>query len=243
MFRLVPFDWMPKGLVITNNRGIHREKAGEYILMCLLMLNSRIPTLMNAQARREWLPLYTGALAGKTALIVGVGHLGGAGALQAKRAGCHVIGVRRSARPHRNCHEVVGPAQLHSVLPRADFVVVTAPSTSATDGMIGAREFSQMKKTAGFVNFGRARLVDYRALTKALRLNALSGAILDVFEPEPLPDTSELWDTPGLLITPHCSSDDLERYIPMTLDLVFENVARSIAGRKLLNRVNIGREY
>ena len=211
--------------------------------MCVLMLNNRVPTLVNAQSRREWQPLFTDHLKGKTLLIVGVGHLGGAGARQAKRCGLYVIGVRRSGRSHRYCDEVVGQAGLHEVLPRADFIVVTVPSTSATDGMIGKREFALMKKTAGFVNFSRAQVVDYRALAARLRSGELGGAILDVFDPEPLPAESDLWTTPNLLITPHCSSDDLDRYIPMTLDLIFENVARSIAGLKLLNRVDIERQY
>jgi phosphoglycerate dehydrogenase-like enzyme len=240
---LRPFDWVPKGIEVTNNRGIHQQKAGEYILMCVLMLNNRVPTLMNAQSRREWQPLFTDHLKGKTLLIVGVGHLGGAGARLAKRCGLHVIGVRRSGRSHRYCDEVVGQERIHEVLPRADFIVVTVPSTSATDGMIGEREFALMKKTVGFVNFSRAQVVDYRALAKRLRTGALGGAILDVFDPEPLPPESYLWTTPNLIITPHCSSDDLDRYIPMTLDLIFENVARSIAGRKLLNRVDLQREY
>lgn len=240
---LRPMDWLPKNVVITNNRGIHQQKAGEHILMCILLLNSRVPSLMNAQARHEWLPLYTGQAKGKTLLIIGAGQLGGAGAKEAKRMGLHVIGVRRSARPHRYCDEVVGLDQLHSVLPRADFVVVSAPSTAQTDGMIGEREFALMKSTAGFVNFARARLVDYNALAKVLREGKLGGAILDVFDPEPLPADSFLWETPNLLITPHCSSDDLELYLPMTLDLVFDNVARMLAGRQLRNRVNLRREY
>ena len=240
---LRPFDWVPKGIEITNNRGIYRQKAGEYILMCVLMLHNRIPTLVNAQSRREWLPIFTDHIKGKTLLVVGVGHLGGAGAGQAKRCGLHVIGVRRSGRFHRYCDEMIGPNQLQAVLPRADFVVVTVPSTAATDGMIGERELSLMKKTAGFLNFSRAKTVDYDALMNRLHRGELSGAILDVFDPEPLPSDSELWNTPNLLITPHCSSDDLSLYIPMTLDLVFENVGRAVEGRKLLNRVNLRREY
>jgi glyoxylate/hydroxypyruvate reductase len=93
------------------------------------------------------------------------------------------------------------------------------------------------------VNFARAKLVDYVALAKVLREGKLGGAILDVFDPEPLPADSFLWETPNLLITPHCSSDDLELYLSMTLDLVFDNVARMLAGRKLRNRVNLHREY
>jgi glyoxylate/hydroxypyruvate reductase len=240
---LRPFDWVPDGVTITNNRGIHHQKAGEYILMCVMMLNNRIPTLMNAQSRRQWLPVFTDHLRDKVLLIIGVGHLGGAGARQAKRFGLSVIGVRRSGRPHRYCDRVVVQTRLHDVLPDADFIVVAAPSTSATDGMIGEREFALMKRTVGFINFARARLVDYDALAKRLRAGALGGAILDVFDPEPLPAASALWSVPNLLVTPHCSSDDRIRYVPETLDLVFENVARTIGGRRLLNRVDLIQEY
>jgi glyoxylate/hydroxypyruvate reductase A len=240
---LRPFDWLPKGVSITNNRGIHRQKAGEYILMCILMLNNRIPELMNAQASREWRPLFTTQLKGKTLLVIGAGHLGGAGAREARRSGLHVIGVRRGARRHRDCDEVIGPEMLNEYLPRADFVVVAVPSTSETDGMIGARQFALMKKTAGFLNFARAQVVDYDALVDSLRKGRLGGAILDVFDPEPLPRSSPLWKTPNLLITPHCSSDDLVNYMPMTLDLVLENAERMLKNRKLLNLVNVNREY
>lgn len=240
---LRPFNWVPKGITLTNNRGIHQQKAGEYILMCILMLNSRMPELMNAQARCEWLPLFADQLKGKVLLVVGAGQLGGAGAREAKRMGLHVIGIRRSGKPHRYCDEVFDQSHLHAVLPRADFIVVSAPSTAATDRMIGRAEFALMKRTAGFLNFARAQLVNYAALADALREGRLRGAILDVFDPEPLPSDSPLWATPNLIITPHCSSDDLGRYIPLTLDLVLENAARLLYGRKLLNVVNLKLEY
>lgn len=240
---LRPFNWVPKGLELTNNRGIHTQKAGEYILMAVLMLNNRVPSLVNAQAQREWRPLFTGQLKGKTLLIVGAGQLGSAGAREVKKVGMHVIGIRRSAKKTRYCDETVGPEHLHEVLPRADIVLITVPSTSQTDGLIGAAEFDRMKPGAGFINFSRAQTVDYKELSARVRDGRLSGAILDVFDPEPLPSESYLWDVPNLLITPHCSSDDAEKYIPMTLDLVFDNVARTLSGAPLLNKVNVKREY
>jgi len=93
-----------------------------------------------------------------------------------------------------------------------------------------------MKKGAGLINYSRANLVEYTALRRKLVEGALT-AILDVFDPEPLPADSPLWDTPNLIVTPHCSSDDAERYTPDTLDLVFRNMARFIAGKPLQNRV------
>jgi len=95
-----------------------------------------------------------------------------------------------------------------------------------------------MKDHAGLINVGRAGVVDYDALIAALKSGKLSGAMLDVFDPEPLPASSALWHVPNLIITPHCSSDDLENYLPKTMDLAFENLSRLSAGRKLKNVVD-----
>lgn len=240
---LRPLDWVPPQVVITNNRGIHDHKAGEYLLLAVLMLNNRMPALIGAQARREWLPLFTTSVAGKTLLIIGAGHLGTAGARELRKRGMHVIGVRRSRRPAAHCHETYGLDALDELLPRADVVLVTLPSTAATDGLMDASKFARMKPGAGFISFGRAKVCDYDALAKCLESGALSGAVLDVFDPEPLPSTSPLWHTPNLVITPHCSSDDAADYIPLTLDLVFDNVARMLEGKPLRNKVNLAREY
>jgi phosphoglycerate dehydrogenase-like enzyme len=109
--------------------------------------------------------------------------------------------------------------------------------------LIDKNMLSAVKAGAGLINVGRAGVVDYDALRGALKSGALSGAILDVFEQEPLPASSPLWRTPNLILTPHCSSDDLDRYMPLTLDLVFENLSRLMAGRPLKNRVNPRRGY
>ncbi len=99
-----------------------------------------------------------------------------------------------------------------------------------------------MKPGAGLINYSRANLVDYKALARKLKAGELS-AILDVFDPEPLPSSSPLWKVPNLIITPHCSSDDREQYTPRTLDLVFRNMERLIKGKPLLNRVSPSLQY
>lgn len=240
---LRPLDWVPRSITISNNRGIHKQKAGEYILLALLMLNNYIPALATAQRENLWKPLFSTSVRGKTVLIVGAGRLGSAGAAEARKLGFHVIGIRRSAAANPDCDETYGPERLHEMLPRADFVLVTTPATAQTEGMIGRREFALMKEGAGFINFGRAKVCDYDALSDALRAGRLSGAILDVFDPEPLPASSPLWSVPNLFITPHCSSDDAADYIPLTLDLVFENAARLLTSQPLLNAVDLEREY
>jgi phosphoglycerate dehydrogenase-like enzyme len=115
--------------------------------------------------------------------------------------------------------------------------------TGKTKHLIGARELDLMKPGAGLVNFGRAGVVDYDVLRERLISGRIGGAILDVFEPEPLPADSPLWDTPNLIVTPHCSSDDIGQYVPRTLDLVFDNLERLLSGRALRCVVDPALEY
>jgi phosphoglycerate dehydrogenase-like enzyme len=240
---LLPLDWKPDRLTITNNRGVHAPKAGEFALMAVLMLNSRMPALMTHQRARRWEPEFTPVIAGKTLLILGVGHMGGAAAEAAKKLGLRIVGVRRTREPHPAVDEMVGPEDLDRVLPRADFMLVAAPLTGKTRRLIGARELDLMKPGAGIANIGRAGVIDYAALAQRLATGRIGGAILDVFDPEPLPAESPLWDAPNLVITPHCSSDDIQQYVPRTLDLVFDNLERLVAGRKLRCVVDPKLEY
>ena len=153
-----------------------------------------------------------------------------------------VLGIRRTGKPRRNVDEMHKPEDLHTLLPRADFVLVSAPHTEASHHMIGAYELAMLKPGAGLVNYSRANLVDYDALGAKLTAGKMS-AVLDVFDPEPLPASSPLWHLPNLIITPHCSSDDRDQYTPRTLDLVFRNMKRFIASRPLVNRVSRKHQY
>src|SRR5262249_11647589 len=113
---------------------------------------------------------------------------------------------------------------------------------AATRHVSGASELDLMKPSAGLINYSRANLVDYKALAKRLKAGKLS-AILDVFDPEPLPRSSPLWKVPNLIITPHCSSDDRQQYTPRTLGLVFRTMERFIEGKPLQNRVDPRLQY
>jgi glyoxylate/hydroxypyruvate reductase len=240
---LRPFDWLPEQVILTNSRGVHGDRANEYLLMAILMLNNRVPRMVGNQVRRRWEQVYNTAIAGKTLLIVGVGHLGGGAARYAKKVGLKVIGVRRTGRPHRHVDRMYTPKDLPKLLPKADFVLCAVPLTSATQHLISRRELDLMKPSAGIINVGRAGVIDYEALAEKLGKDELSGAVLDVVPQEPLPPSSPLWKTPNLLITPHSSSDDEALYTPKTLDLFFRNVERFAARRPLVNRVNRELEY
>ena len=130
-----------------------------------------------------------------------------------------------------------GPEALDGVLGRADFVLVTTPLTPETRNLLDRRRLDLMKPTAGLINMSRAGVVDYQALAAKLCEGSLAGAILDVFDPEPLPGDSPYWNTPNLIATPHISSDDEVSYAPLTLDLFFDNAARYSEGRPFRNRV------
>jgi glyoxylate/hydroxypyruvate reductase len=239
---LMPLSWLPKGAVLTNSRGVHGERASEYAIMAVLMLNNRLPEMVTNQRQARWQQLFNSAVHGKTLLIVGVGHVGGSVATWAKRFGLRVVGIRRTGRNHRSVDAMHRPADLPRLLPDADFVLVAAPHTDTTHHLIGASEIALLKPGAGLINYSRANLVDYEALRGRLERGEIS-AVLDVFDPEPLPSSSPLWQTPHLIITPHSSSDDTERYTPRTLDLVMRNVERFLAGKPLVNRVSRKLQY
>ncbi len=234
---LLPLDWLPPGVALVNNRGVHAPKSGEYGAMAVLMLNNHLPRLVTQQRAAAFEPIFSTPAAGKTLAVIGVGKMGGAVARQAKKLGLYIIGVRRHGRRARWVDEMYGPEGIDEVLRRADFVLVTAPLTPETENLIDRRRLDLMKPGAGLINMSRARVVDYRALAEKLRRGSLAGAILDVFDPEPLPPSSPLWRTPNLIVTPHVSSDDDVSYVPLTLDLFFDNVRRYLAGRPLRNRV------
>jgi phosphoglycerate dehydrogenase-like enzyme len=240
---LLPLDWLPRGVLLTNNSGVHRPKAGEYVMMAILMLNNRIPTLVTSQRRAQWNEIFSTSVAGKTLAVIGVGQMGGAAAQRAKQLGMHVLGVRRTARPHRYVDEMFSRTELERALPRADFVLVTTPLTEETTNLMGRKELDLLKPEAGLINLGRARVVDYDVLVEKLTRGEMSGAVLDVFDPEPLPPDSPLWTTPNLIMTPHVASDDAEQYMPRTLDLVFDNIRRFLSGKPLRNRVHRRLQY
>jgi phosphoglycerate dehydrogenase-like enzyme len=235
---LLPLDWLPKNVTLTNNSGVHVRKTGEFATLALLALCYRLPQMLDNQRRAKWDQIFTPSIAGKTLLVVGLGDMGGAAARSAKKLGMRVLGMRQSVRPHRYADSILPISQLHKGLAAADFVLVATPLTPATRHLIDASAIAAMKTGAGLINVGRAGVIDYAALSGALRSGKLSGAVLDVFDPEPLPPSSPLWKVPNLIITPHCSSDDLDDYLPLTLDLAFANVERLRNGKKLKNVVD-----
>ena len=234
---LCPMDWVPPGVTVVNNRGAHADKAGEFGLMAVLMLHNRLPAVIGNQRRAHWESLYSTPIGGRTLLVIGTGSIGGAVARRCRTLGMRVLGVSRHGRPHDAVDEMHTTDRLDALLPRADFVFLATPLTPQTRNLLDARRQALMKRGAGVVNVGRSATVDYDALAANLCGGHLSGAVLDVFDPEPLPSDSPLWSVPNLVVTPHISADDGDSYVALTLDLVFRNLERLLEGRPLVNVV------
>ncbi|MBM3344132.1 MAG: D-2-hydroxyacid dehydrogenase [Betaproteobacteria bacterium] len=239
---LTPLDWLPRDVVLTNNRGAHGPKAYDTVMMALLMLHQKMPALLKHQQAREWRPIYTPPIAGKTAVILGFGDLGEHSGRAAKALGMQVIAVTRQGKPNRHTDRMVKTAQLDRVLPKADYFIVTTPLTAETRGLISRARLNLLKTEASVINIGRSPIIDYEALREKLHNGKLAGAVLDVFDQEPLPADSPWWSTPNTIILPHQSCDD-PRYIARLFDFWFANFARFLAGKKLMNMVDRKRGY
>jgi glyoxylate/hydroxypyruvate reductase len=240
---LMPFDWLPPGVSVLNNAGVHAAKAGEFVVMSLLMLTNRVPEMVTHQRAGRWQKLWGAMVGGRRVTVVGLGSLGGAAAAQAARFGMLVTGVRATAKAHEHCAEVITIAELDRVLPRTEFLVLACPLTDATRGLIDRRRLGLLPHDAGVVNIGRGALIDQDALCDLLDEGHLSGAVLDVFTPEPIPDGHRLWRTRNLVISPHTSADDPPSYNPRSLDLFFDNLRAWHAGKPMPNRFDPARGY
>ena len=235
---LLPMDWLPNDVILTNNKGVHANKSGEYGLMSALMLHNHLPAIVNNQHIKKYEQLYGTPIANSTIVIVGTGSLGGAAARLLKSFGPKIIGVNRHGNFVKGCNEVVTVNKIDSVLPYADILYHALPATPETYGLIDRRRLNLLKYSCGIVNVGRQSSLDYQALCEMLKAGRLAGAILDVFTTEPIVFNSPLWAVPNLIITPHISSDDPKDYIPLTLKLFLSNLERFLYSKQLINQVD-----
>jgi phosphoglycerate dehydrogenase-like enzyme len=241
--RLAPFDWLPAGVTLMNNRGAHAVKSGEFGIMALLMLANRVPEMVTHQRAGRWQKLWGTVLAQKPVTIVGLGTLGGAVARHATAFGMTVTGVRAHPRPHPHCVRTIGTNELDTALPDTRFLVLACPLTNATRNLIDRRRLGLLPRGAGVINIGRGRLLDQDALCDLLDADRLSGAVLDVFAPEPIPPGHRIWTTNNLVVSPHTSADDPASYNPVSLDIFLVNLRAWSDGTPLPNRFDIARGY
>jgi len=234
-----------RGLTVTNARGVFSRPIAEYVVMMCLAIARRLPQLLELQRERTWQPLRGRELGGMTIGIVGYGSIGSEIAKLLEPFGAAVLATRR--RPERGVGdapnvELLGLDQLDDLLRRSDIVVVAAPLTQETAGMIGAAQLQEMRATAWLINIARGRLIDELALRRALEAGWIGGAVLDVFNEEPLPPDSPLYGAPNLIITPHTSWSS-DRVVERSIGLFVENLRRFAAGEPLENVVDLEAGY
>jgi len=226
---------------LTNASGVHAIPISEQILGYLLAFARRLPAAVRAQDRRAWQAPKRDQLfelAGKTMLLVGVGAIGARTAVIAAALGMRVLGIRRNpAGELPGVHAIFGSDQLLDLLPEADCVVLTVPLSQATQGMIGARELRAMKPTSYLINIGRGGTIQQPALIQALREGWIAGAGLDVFEQEPLPTTSPLWELENVIMTAHYAGLT-PAYDQRALAIFLDNLRRYHAREPLENVVD-----
>jgi phosphoglycerate dehydrogenase-like enzyme len=199
--------------------------------------------MVTHQRHGVWKKLWGGVVTAQPIAIIGLGALGGSIARHAVGFGMDVTGIRTNPAPHPHCTRVVGTDALDSVLPTTRFLVLACPLTEATRGLIDRRRLELLPEGANVVNIGRGELIDQDALCDGLDSGHLSGAVLDVFTPEPIPPGHRLWTTKNLIVSPHTSADDPATYNPISLDLFFKNLRALRDGDKLPNQFDIARGY
>ena len=232
-------DIADSNVSITNASGVHAIPVSEHVLAIMLSFCRNMNVHFKDQMNRKWrhLPEYR-ELAGSTIGIIGIGKIGEKIAETAKAFGMKVSGLRRNpGRTSPWVDRMFGPDQLLEMLPECDWVVISAAATKETGGLIGVPEFNAMKKSAYIINIARGALIQEDELIKALREGRIAGAGLDVFEKEPIEESSPFWDFSNVIITPHIAAGT-PYYIDRLVDIFCENIRRYYSGEPLTNLVD-----
>jgi len=231
-------------VLLTSSVGIHTAVLPEHVMAVILAFARRLHVAVRNQMARRW---DRGAtigeeLEGKVLGVLGLGAIGRALAPRAAAFGMRVIGTKRSPEEIPHVEKVLPPDGTAEVLQTADFVVVLLPLTAQTRGLIDAKALALMKPTAVLINVGRGPVVQEAALIDALRQGTIAGAGLDVFDREPLPADSPLYELKNVIITPHVSGAS-PTYLDRAIPLFCENLRRYLAGAPMLNTVDPKRGY
>jgi phosphoglycerate dehydrogenase-like enzyme len=239
------------GPVVTTASGIHAAPIGEFVLSLMLMWVRHWPQIIDYQRAGTWPDsagreqLHGRELDGAALGVIGLGSIGRHIARLGRAFGMRIVATRRSASAGTSDPDVdmiVPPDRLGDLLAAADFVVVSVPATEQTRHLIGANELREMRHDAFLINISRGSAIDEAALIAALTNGVIGGVGLDVFETEPLPAESPLWQLPNVIISPHVAGNT-DQYSRRFTDLFLENLARYRAGEPLRNVVDLGRGY
>ncbi len=238
-------------VILTNGREVHGATVAELVIALIFALAKKLPLAMRCQQQRVWGQNQVWEsrpqpreVAGATLGLIGLGSIGTEVAKRAAALGMRVIAVRNRVEAEKpaNVEQVFASSEIDLMLCESDYVVIAAPLTSSTAGMMNAQRLASMKPDGYLINVSRGQLLDESALAEALRSGKIAGAALDVFEKEPLPPESPLWDLQNLLITPHIAGFS-EKLWDRHYAFFTENLRRYLSHQPLLAIVDKSKGY
>jgi phosphoglycerate dehydrogenase-like enzyme len=226
--------------LLTGIKGLFGPQMAEYVFAYLLAKEIRVLERLGKQSTKSWWEEHSGSLNKKTLGVMGTGSIGKEIAKTGRHFGMDVQGFSRAGNPAEPFEKVYGGDQLAEFLRPLDYLVAVLPDTAATRHLLGDKEFAEMRNSCYLVNVGRGSLIDEAALARALSANELGGAVLDVFDSEPLPRESSLWHSPNLVVTGHVAAISRPRDIA---NIFVENYRKYCNGEPLNNLVDFDRGY
>jgi phosphoglycerate dehydrogenase-like enzyme len=230
-------EFIESPIPLTNARGVFARSLGEWSMAAMLFFAKDLRGLVRKQDAGKWVQFTPQELHGATLGVVGYGEIGRACAERARAFGMRVLAYRRRGSDHSLAERTFVGDGLKEMLAECDYVVVSAPLTEQTRGLIGRDEFAVLKKTAVILNVGRGPVIDEAAMIEALRSGSIRGAALDVFDVEPLPEGHPFWGMENVLISPHCA-DRVPGWIEDAVALFVDNFGRFDRGEPLKNMVD-----
>ncbi|MGG0643423.1 D-2-hydroxyacid dehydrogenase [Sporosarcina gallistercoris] len=232
-----------RAILVTNVSGIHKTPMAESVLAHILSLNRALPLIHEQQKQKVWEKMKSSELRGSKALILGPGAIGGEIGRLLQAFGVYTIGCSRSGSVHDGMDEDISFDYITERLPEADYVISVLPSTRETRWILDRSHFQQMKETSVFLNFGRGDLVKEQVIVDALQQGEIAHAVLDVFEKEPLPLGSPLWELGNCTVSPHVSALSA-KYVERALEIFEENLQVWLKGNgEFKNVIEIERGY
>jgi phosphoglycerate dehydrogenase-like enzyme len=241
----VPQDLCPvaqhMGIKVTNLAGLYGPAIAEHALVLMTILARNVAAALRNQVQRRWdrgVARTMSDLHGRTLAIIGLGNIGQAVARLARAYGMRVVGCRRREKPVPLVDRVYPVPELRTMLAEADHIVVAAPLTARTEGMLGAAEFAAMKRGAYYINVSRGGIAQEKALLEALQSGRVAGAGLDVFATEPLPQDHPFWSMPQVVVSPHYSGETVNQFT-LPVERFVRNLHASLAGREMEGVVDL----
>jgi phosphoglycerate dehydrogenase-like enzyme len=234
------FEISRRDYLLTGIKGVFGPQMSEYVIGYMLANELKVIRRLAAQRDRQWFEKASGTLLGKKIGVMGTGSIGQAIARRAKDNGMTVTGLSRTGASNPDFENVFKVDELHAFLHGLDYLVSVLPHTSETDQLLDQTALAQLPTRAYFINVGRANVVDDEALVSALASGELGGAVLDVFDVEPVPAESPLWDVPNLLITGHIAAIS---HPDLIAPIFLENYKHFVSGQPLQNVISFDNGY